>query len=324
MNAPVVEVAGLRKEFRPAGLWGGAGSRVVALDDVGFRLERGEFAALVGESGSGKTTLGRILLGLLPFDAGFVRVAGQDVGRMARGQRRMFRRRAQMVFQSPYASLNPALRVRSTLAEAVRVHQEDLDRAGVAAEVSRLAELVHLPPERLDEFPTSLSGGERRRVGFGRAMATRPEFVVTDEPVAGLDPPIQGQLLELLQRIHRRREITFLLISHDLRVVRTLATRVVVLFRGRVLENAPAREFFAGEARHPYSQNLLLSAFDAATCMRDRRGVVRQSGGVGGCPYRPRCPLADVDDDAPCATMPPPLRTAGADHWVACHKRGRV
>ncbi len=324
MNAPAVEVAGLRKVFHPAGLWGGGGNRVQALDDVGFRLEQGEFAALVGESGSGKTTLGRVLLGLLPFDAGFVRVVGQDVGRMQRGERKMFRRRAQMVFQSPYASLNPALRVRSTLAEAVRVHQEDLDRPGVTAEVERLAELVRLPRARLDEFPTRLSGGERRRVGFGRAMATRPEFVVTDEPVAGLDPPIQAQLLELLQRIHQRREITFLLISHDLRVVRTLATRVVVLFRGRVLENAPARAFFTGEARHPYSQDLLLSAFDAATCMHNHRGVVRQSLALGGCPYRPRCPIADIDADAPCATIPPLLRAAGAEHWVACHKRERM
>jgi len=320
---PAVEVAGLRKEFRASGPWGSRRRTVLALDDVGFTLEQGDFAALVGESGSGKTTLGRVLLGLLPFDAGFVRVTGQDVGQMGRRQFKAFRRRAQMVFQSPYASLNPALRVRSTLAEAVRIHQQ-LDRAGLTAEVERLAELVRLPRERLGEFPTSLSGGERRRVGFARAMATRPEFVVTDEPVSGLDPPIQAQLLELLQRIHQRREITFLLISHDLRVVRTLATRVMVLFRGRVVENAPARAFFAGEARHPYSQTLLLSAFDAATCMRNRLGVVRQSVLPGGCAYRARCPLADLEGEAPCATLVPTLRASAPEHWVACHKRERL
>ena len=109
-----------------------------------------------------------------------------------------------------------------------------------------------------------------------------------------------------------------------MRVVRTLATRVVVLFRGRLVENAPAREFFTGEARHPYSQNLLLSAFDAATCMRNRVGVVRQTVRSGGCPYLPRCPLGDVEPDSPCATMPPPLKQAGDEHWLACHKRGRV
>jgi ABC-type dipeptide/oligopeptide/nickel transport system ATPase component len=241
---------------------------------------------------------------------------------MRRNARREFRRRAQMVFQNPYASLNPVFRVRAALAEAVRVHREDLAPTEVAQEVERLADMVRLPQGRLDEFPTSLSGGERRRVGLGRALATRPEFVVTDEPVAGLDPPIQAKLLDLLQRIHERREITFLLISHDLRVVRALASRVLVMFRGRILENAPARAFFAGEARHPYSRDLLLSAFDAAACMRSRRAVVHQDVAAGGCPYQPRCPMADVDGEVPCATISPPLRLVGPEHWVACHKRG--
>lgn len=317
-DAAVVEVSGLRKVFRTRGLGVLGGAAAPVLEDVGFCLHGGELAALVGESGSGKTTLGRCLMGLLPFDAGRVRVAGYDVARLGRKVRRDFCREAQMVFQNPYASLDPAFRVRSILAEAIRTHR-DLPRGRVAEEVERLADRVCLPPERLGEFPSRLSGGERRRVAFARALATRPRFVVSDEPVAGLDPPIQAELLDLLGQIHARRSITFLLISHDLRAVRALATRVLVLYRGRIVEDGPAPRFFEGGAVHPYSLELLASAFDAAGCLARGQGEVHRPVGGDGCSFRHRCLRAAVDAGGPCATMPPPVVPVGPDHTVSCH-----
>jgi ABC-type glutathione transport system ATPase component len=319
VSEAVVEVAGLRKVFRPPGFWARGGPATVALDDVGFSLAAGEFAALVGESGSGKTTLGRCLLGLVPFDEGRVRVAGFDVAALRRRDQRVFRHAAQMIFQNPYASLNPALRVRSILAEAVRIHQR-VPRAAVAGELERLARLVHLPAERLRERPPSLSGGEKRRVAFARALATSPSFVVTDEPVSGLDLPIQVQLLDLLRRIHARRNLTFLFISHDLKVVRYLASRVLVLYRGRLVEDAPAGPFFAGGARHTYCHELLQSAFAPERELGPGAEGFRSPLGPGGCAYRHRCPRADVDPGGPCATMPPTLAEIGPDHRVACHR----
>jgi len=317
---PVVEVEGLRKTYRsPAAGWGLLGGRreVTVLDSVDFALGEGELAALVGESGSGKTTLARCLMGLIPFEAGRLRVAGYEVGRVGGRRRRDFRRAAQIVFQNPYASLNPALQVRSLIQEAVKVHR-DLPRAEVSREVDRLADLVLLPRERLGELPASLSGGERRRVAFARALATRPRFVVADEPVSGVDPPIQVQLIELVRRVHRRRGVTFLLISHDLRVARSLATRVLVLYRGQIVEDAPAQAFFGGDARHPYSRDLLRSGFEAARCLRERDDTGPRPEEPGGCRFRHRCSL--VDSSAPCATLQPPLAQAGALHRVACHR----
>ena len=319
MNEVMVDVSGLRKVFRRSGLWGRRRENAPALDGVNFRLEEGDFAALVGESGSGKTTLGRCLMGLLPFQAEELRVAGFDVGKLGRRDRKAFHREAQMVFQNPYASLDPAFRVRTILGEAVRVHRE-LSRRELDDEVERVARRVQLPLERLEEFPSSLSGGERRRVAFARTLATRARFVVTDEPVAGLDPPIQVQLLELMRRVHARRGITFLLISHDLRTVRTLATRVLVLYRGCIAEDAPADRFFAGEACHPYSRELLESASAAERHLQRQDAGPSEPREPGGCAFRHRCGRADVDTGGPCATMTPPVRQLAPNHRVTCHK----
>lgn len=326
MTVPLVEVVGLRKVFRPSGLLPKSPRPIHALDGVEFRIDPGEFVALVGESGSGKTTLGRCLMGLLRFDAGEVRVVGYDVSRLGRRSRKAFSRDAQMVFQNPYASLDPAFRVAATLVEAVRTHR-DLPRAEVTTEVEQLARRVRLPLERLREYPPSLSGGERRRATFARALATRPRFVVTDEPVTGIDPPVQVQLIDVMRLAHARHGTTFLLITHDLRVVRTLATRVLVLYRGRILEDAPGEAFFNGGALHPYSRELLASAFDVSGYLeRHAADPGEEPGrcqGVEGCGYHPRCPQAFLEAGGPCATMPPPLSPVAPGHKVACHRERR-
>ena len=318
MSGVPVEVSDLWKAFRRPGIPGLSPPPVGVLRGVGFCMKPGEFAALVGESGSGKTTLGRCLVALLRFDRGTIRIGPFDVARVGPFRRRAFARTAQMVFQNPYAALNPALRVDHILAEAVRIHQGS---KRVTDELERVASLVQLPLERLRQYPSRLSGGERRRVALARALATRPGFVVADEPVSGLDAPLQVQMLELIRRIHERRKITFLLITHDLKAVRAVAARVLVLYRGVLLEDAPSARFFGpGGPLHPYSRELLSSAFDPPD--PERLGTPPQAPPPeDGCPFLRRCPLAPIEPDAPCATITPPLRAVAPDHRVACHAK---
>jgi oligopeptide/dipeptide ABC transporter ATP-binding protein len=317
----LVHVEGLAKRFDSTHPWMRfrAKSTGYAVERIGLTFGEGEFVALVGESGSGKTTLGRCLLGLVPFEAEVARVCGFDVRNLRKDQERAFRLKAQMIFQNPYASLDPAFRVRASLVEALQVHDPGMNAARAHQEVERLAEMVQLPPERLLDYPPSLSGGEKRRVVFARAMATRPRFIVTDEPLSGLDQPIQAQLVELLKKIHERQNSTFLFISHDLRLSRTLATRVIVMLRGRIVEDAPADRFFGRGPKHPYSQELLESAF--APELSPLRIPHRKppSRGEGGCQFRHRCALAAVEEASPCVTMAPELLEMGPGHRVACH-----
>jgi oligopeptide/dipeptide ABC transporter ATP-binding protein len=315
-----VKVSQLCKSFGGSGLFSRWSARTPVLEEVGFTLEPGELAALVGESGSGKTTLGRCLLGLVRCDSGEINVNGVDVMKLGRGQEKAFRMTAQMVFQNPYATLNPAFRARDALVEAIRVHDPGVSRADAALEVERLAHMVQLPLDRLNEYPTSLSGGEKRRVAFARAVATKPRFVVTDEPVAGLDQPIQTQLLDLLRHIQAKQQTTMLFISHDLRLVRYLASRVIVLLRGRIVEDAPAQRFFQGP-EHPYSRELLESAFDPGRLSMPQIQRRPPERGTGGCSFRHRCELRrEVASDS-CATRTPELVELCDGHSVACHFR---
>lgn len=318
MNSKLLEVKNLCQSFRSGGFFRNRDRSIPILKGVDFDLDEGEFVGLVGESGSGKTTLGRVLLGLLPFDSGSVRIAGFDLKSLRRRDRKAFHREVQMIFQNPYASLNPAIRVRSTLIEAVKIHQ-NLPRSEIEDELDRLARLVLLPAEKLREFPAKLSGGERRRVAFARAMATRPRLIVADEPVSGLDPPIQVQLIDLLRRIHSKRRIAFCLITHDLRAVRSLVGRVLVMYRGRIVEDALAEDFFSGGARHPYSHELLESAFSAQNRLENQNKVKMTAFLPGGCDFRHRCLRADIDEKSPCVKINPILTNINSEHRVACH-----
>ncbi|TAL16928.1 ABC transporter ATP-binding protein [bacterium] len=318
MSEAAVVVDNLWKYFGASGLLARWAKKVPALQGIDFTLERGELAALVGESGSGKTTLGRCLLGLVPFEEGRVTVNGFDMKALKGREEKKFRMTAQMVFQNPYASLNPAFKVRDALVEAVKTHFPQATRQHAREEVEKLARLVQLPSQRLDEFPTSLSGGEKRRVVFARALATRPSFVVTDEPVSGLDQPIQTQLLDLLRQIHERQKSTMIFISHDLRLVKFLATRVLVLLHGRIVEDAPASSFFREGPGHPYSKELLKSAYDPRpnlTIQNHRKAPERWKT---GCSFRHRCQVGGRGNSL-CADEIPMLVEVSPGHRIACH-----
>jgi peptide/nickel transport system ATP-binding protein len=291
---------------------------VQALDGVSFELAPGEILALVGESGSGKSTLARVLVGLLPAQAGEARFDGADLLALDGRSWRPFRRRLQLVFQDPGASLDPRMRVAALVAEPLAIH-ERLPRRRREARVAALLDQVGLAPELAGRWPHQLSGGERQRVGLARALALEPELLLLDEPVSSLDVSVQAQILNLLAALRARRGLAFLLIAHHLGVVRQLADRVAVLFAGRVVEEAPAERLFA-EPLHPYTRALL------AASPRPEPGRLPEALGApagepvpgAGCAYRTRCPLAV----ARCAAEAPAPLAHRPGRLVACHRAG--
>jgi oligopeptide transport system ATP-binding protein len=291
-----------------------------ALDRVNLDVRRGEALGLVGESGCGKTTLGRCLLRLVEPDQGQVLYEGKDILQMRGSALRQMRRHMQIVFQDPYSSLNPRLTIRQTIAEACLVHHICTTRE-VHNRVDELLGMVGLSSKDVaDRLPHELSGGQRQRVGLARALAVEPRFIVADEPVSALDVSIQAQVVNLLTDLQQRLHLTLLFITHDLRLVRYVSHRVVVMYLGRVVEVASADALFE-EPAHPYTRALLAAAPNMDP--RQRRTAPAISGEPpspidlpSGCPFRLRCPLAT----GICATEEPPLRPwTGSDHVVACH-----
>ena len=252
---PLVEVSHLTKTFASSRGWWRAPAVTTAVDDVSFAIEQGETFGLVGESGSGKTTTGRCMLRLIEPTSGEVRFRGEDVLGFERARMRAARRELQIVFQDSYGSLDPRMRIGAIVEEPLIVH-----RVGASADrrrrVEALLALVGLDPSLSRRLPRELSGGQRQRVGLARALALEPAFVIADEPVSSLDVSVQAQILNLLMDLQDRLKLTWLLISHDLRVVAHVCTRVAVMYRGRILEMAPTAALFAAP-RHPYTQALL-------------------------------------------------------------------
>lgn len=324
VNEPLVQVTELKKYFpisrgilfrRKAGM-------VRAVDGVSFIIRRGETLGLVGESGCGKTTAGRTLLGLYPATSGSIIFDGKDV-RLARGKNLMaFRRQAQMIFQDPYASLNPRWTVNAIVSEPLRVHNLLSSEKEHDERVKELLHLVGLSGQLVNRFPHEFSGGQRQRIGVARALASQPSFIVCDEPISALDVSIQAQVVNLLEDLQDKFNLTYLFIAHDLSMVRHICDRVAVMYLGALVEIASRDELYENPL-HPYTQ-ALLSAVPIPDPKQDRaRQRIILSGDVpspinppSGCRFHPRCPIAK----AHCAQVVPEWREVSSGHWVACHE----
>ncbi|WP_034851049.1 ABC transporter ATP-binding protein [Inquilinus limosus] len=289
-----------------------------AVQDVSFAIARGETLALVGESGSGKSTIARMAVGLLPPSDGAVLIDGIDLSDPAKKpQLQKLRRRIQMIFQDPYASLNPRWRVDRIVAEPIRAFRLASSPAETAERVAELLRRVGLDPRDGRKFPHEFSGGQRQRICIARALASEPEFIVCDEPTSALDVSVQAQILNLMRDLQDQFGLTYLFISHNLAVVRHMASRIGVVYLGRMVELAPARSLFRAP-RHPYTRMLLDALPDLEMTGRPRKMVEGEIPSPiappPGCPFHPRCPLAN---DRCRSEVPRPL--AAGDALVACH-----
>jgi peptide/nickel transport system ATP-binding protein len=293
------------------------GGRVRALDDITFAVDKGEIVGLVGESGSGKSTLCRVLVGLTPPTSGTVSVGGRPVRALLAEGRLAFRRRIQMLLQDAVASLSPRMTIGRALEEPIAIHR--MPRAETRTRLAQILGRLGLAQDVLAKFPHQISGGQARRVGVARALLLRPEIIVADEPTAGLDVSVQGELLNLLLDLQREFGLTYLLVSHNLNLIRRVTGRTVVMYLGHLVEDAPTRDLFAAPA-HPYSA-ALLSTNPAIDPARRHRQIVLQGempsavNPPSGCRFHTRCPVAQTR----CATEPPALVEAGAERRVRCH-----
>jgi len=323
-RTPLVEVRGLSKRYPAStGLFEWRKREVVAISDVAFDVGRGEVVALVGESSSGKTTIGRCILDLVPPGGGSIRFDGRDTASLRGAERRALRRRMQIVFQDPYASLNPKLDVRTILGEAIRFHGL-AHGAAVDERVGQLLELVGLEPSHARRKPHAFSGGQRQRIAIARALAVEPELLVADEAVSALDVSVRAQILRLFAELRDRLDLTILFITHDLGLVRHFADRVVVLYLGEVVEEGPVGAVFASP-RHPYTAALLASDPHISDAQLERpraRPAAALAGDVpspirrpGGCVFHTRCP----NTQPLCTQMHPIPTTDPSGVRVACH-----
>ena len=326
---PLVQVRHLKKHFpitRGIVIQRTIGA-VHAVDDISFDIQRGETLGLVGESGCGKTTAGRTILGLYKATAGNVNIDGHDICTANGHEWMTIRRKASIIFQDPYASLNPRWSVSAIVSEPIRVHGLQKTVAERDKRAQELLELVGLNARHLNRFPHEFSGGQRQRIGIARALACNPKFIVCDEPISALDVSIQAQVVNLLEDLQERFELTYLFIAHDLSMVRHICDRVAVMYLGVIVEMAP-RDNLYEKPLHPYTQALLSSVPVPDPKKERKRRRVILTGDVpspinppDGCRFHTRCPIATRPPvGSRCSEIVPEWREIKPNHWVACHE----
>ncbi|HTN97400.1 MAG TPA: oligopeptide/dipeptide ABC transporter ATP-binding protein [Nordella sp.] len=331
---PLIRVSDLEVHFplTQGALMQRAGGTVRAVDGVSFDIHRGETLGLVGESGSGKSTIGRAMLGIDRPSGGSIHFDQVDITRLSGRARKPFARRMQMIFQDSYASVDPRMKVAEIVAEPLAIHGEGV-RSERRARVVELLDLVGLPERFAGAYPHQLSGGQRQRVGIARALALRPDFIICDESVSALDVSIQAQILNLLLDLQQRFGLTYLFIGHDIAVIRYMARRILVMYRGRLMELGESEALVAAPL-HPYTKALMASVpLPDPPGERRRRAVQADqialapaatgaTTAITGCPFAPRCPRvaeAWAQKGMDCHTRRPPLAQAAPGRAVACH-----
>ena len=323
MSVPLLQVKNLVKHFPvKAGLLGRSVDKVHAVDGVSFDLAAGETLGVVGESGCGKSTTGRCILRLIEPTSGEVWFEGRNVTAMGRDDLRAMARDMQIIFQDPYASLNPRMTVGAIVGEALTIHRLAKDRAEYDARIVELLETVGLNGDHMKRYPHEFSGGQRQRIGIARALAVSPKLIVCDEAVSALDVSIQAQVINLLEDLQGQFNLTYIFIAHDLSVVEHISDRVAVMYLGRIVEIARAQDLYINPL-HPYTE-ALLSAVPIPDPQVKRRRIMLQGDVPSpirpppGCHFHTRCPIAQTPR---CNTEAPELKQTGEGHWVACHLR---
>ena len=316
MTDTLLEVRNLKKYFKTRR------GMLHAVDDVSFNIDRGKTLGVVGESGCGKSTTGRAILRLLEPTAGSILFEGKDLARLNPRELREARKDLQIIFQDPFASLNPRKTVSQTIMEPMIIHGIGEDNNARMERVLEIMGIVGLAERFVNTYPHELDGGRRQRIGIARALAAGPEFIVCDEPISALDVSIQAQVVNMLEELQQRLGLTYLFVSHDLSMVRHISHRVGVMYLGHMVEMAPVNELFTNMA-HPYTQALMsavpIADPDASAASRRiilEGDVPNPMNPPSGCPFRTRCPVVMPV----CAEVKPELKDIGGGHWVACHR----